>query len=78
MSRRRKRHRAYQFGDNPKVRGGRDHKRVNVAEPYERHYAGIKKRSWKVRGHLQKIRGSSRKVRVRGYVAHRHIRRRKR
>lgn len=64
-----RRTKARHFGDNPKVRRGyREAKRINMSEPWERRYAGIKKARTMVSGHLRKVPGSSRRVRVRGHL----------
>jgi len=64
-----RRTKARQFGDNPRVRHShREHKRINMAEPWERRHAGIKKARARVSSHMRKVPGSSRRVRVRGHM----------
>ena len=50
----RRRTRARDFGDNPRIRGGLDRSSFNVLEPYERHHRGVKKSSTRVRSHIRK------------------------
>jgi hypothetical protein len=63
----RRRTRARHFGDNPRVRHSfREHQNINLDEPWERRYAGIKKTSSRVRGYVKTVK--RRRVRVRGHV----------
>ena len=51
-----KRKTANDFGDNPKIRGKYgEAKRINLKEPWERHYRGIKKASTFVDSHFRAI-----------------------
>jgi hypothetical protein len=67
MMRRRKRARDY--GDNPRIRHShREHKRINLRQSWERQYAGIKKTQTRVSPHLRRVPNSPRRVRVRGHL----------
>lgn len=64
-----RRTKARHFGDNPKIRKSyREGKRINMAQPWERRYAGIKKARCRVSGHMRQVPGSSRRVKVRGHI----------
>jgi len=43
VKRRKARTKARHFHDNPRIRGGRDRALINLAEPWEARYAGIKR-----------------------------------
>jgi hypothetical protein len=65
----RKRMKARDYGDNPKVRHShREHERIDVREPWERQYAGIKKKSTRVSPHYRKVKGRKTRVRVKSHV----------
>jgi len=67
MGRRRKRRKkARDFGDNPKVRRGRDAKNFDFREYWERHYRGVRKKTTYVRPHYRTIHGK--RVRVKGHI----------
>jgi hypothetical protein len=68
---RRRRMRAWDYGDNPRIRRShREHKRINLRQAWERRYAGIKKkRTGKIRvgSYLRKLPHSRRRIRVKSY-----------
>ena len=63
---RRKRKKARDFGDNPKIRGGLDKKSFHKKEPWERHYRGVKKKSARVGSYTRKVKGK--RIRVKGHI----------
>jgi len=62
-----KRKTAKDFGDNPKIRRKYgEAKRINLKEPWERQYRGIKKKSSYVDAHMRIVKGK--KVKVKGHL----------
>lgn len=60
---------AKDFGDDPKIRRKYgEAKRINLREPWERHYRGIKKESTSVDSHFRVVKGK--RVKVKRHMRH--------